>query len=61
MRARLHLQGRPGPQRSRDRGASAVEYALLATGVAMTILLAVLFFGGGVNDLFETVCIGDGC
>lgn len=39
-----------------ERGAAAVEYALLATGVAVAIVLAVLLFGGEVAELFDGAC-----
>ena len=39
-----------------DRGASAVEYGLLITGIAAVIAAAVFLLGGGVNGLFETTC-----
>ena len=35
-----------------ERGASAVEYGLLITGVAAMIAVVVFAFGHGVNDLF---------
>lgn len=35
-----------------ERGATAVEYALLITLVAAMIVGAVLLFGGGVGGLF---------
>jgi pilus assembly protein Flp/PilA len=36
-----------------ERGATAVEYALMVAGVAMLILLAVFAFGDAVRDMFE--------
>jgi pilus assembly protein Flp/PilA len=41
-----HLDG------ARQRGASAVEYALLATLIAVMVVGAVALFGGGVGGLF---------
>ena len=40
----------------RERGASAVEYGLLISGIAAVIALVVYAFGGGVGDLFQTTC-----
>lgn len=38
-----------------ERGASAVEYGLLITGVAAVIAVTVFTFGGAVNALFESM------
>ena len=38
--------------RVRDRGATAAEYALLASLIAVVIIGSVLLFGQGVNGLF---------
>lgn len=42
--------------RDNENGASSVEYALLATGIAMVILVAVFVFGGNVGELFNSTC-----
>lgn len=34
-----------------DRGATAVEYALIVGGIAVVVLGAVQLFGGGISDL----------
>jgi pilus assembly protein Flp/PilA len=39
-----------------DRGASAVEYALILAAVAAVITLAVFLFGTQVHDLFSSTC-----
>jgi pilus assembly protein Flp/PilA len=39
-----------------ERGASAVEYGLLITGIAATIALVVYAFGGAVTGLFTHTC-----
>jgi pilus assembly protein Flp/PilA len=39
-----------------ERGASAVEYGLLITGVAAVIVLMVYAFGGMVTGLFTHTC-----
>jgi len=39
-----------------ERGASAVEYGLLITGIAAVIVLMVYAFGGMVTGLFTNTC-----
>ena len=39
-----------------ERGASAVEYGLLITGIAALIALMVFAFGGAVANLFSNTC-----
>jgi pilus assembly protein Flp/PilA len=39
-----------------ERGASAVEYALLITGIAAVIVIAVFALGVGVFGLFDDSC-----
>jgi pilus assembly protein Flp/PilA len=39
-----------------ERGASAVEYGLLITGIAAVIVGTVFLFGGAVKGLFSTTC-----
>lgn len=39
-----------------ERGASAVEYGLLITGIAALIALMVYAFGGMVTGLFSNTC-----
>jgi pilus assembly protein Flp/PilA len=39
-----------------ERGASAVEYGLLITGIAALIVLMVYAFGGMVTGLFTHTC-----
>ena len=39
-----------------ERGASAVEYGLLITGIAAVIALMVYAFGGMVTGLFTNTC-----
>jgi pilus assembly protein Flp/PilA len=38
-----------------DRGVTAIEYALVASLIAMAIIGAVITLGGSVTDLFDTV------
>jgi pilus assembly protein Flp/PilA len=39
-----------------ERGASAVEYALLIAGIAALIVLIVYAFGGVLNNIFNDTC-----
>jgi len=39
-----------------ERGATAVEYGLMITGIAAVIALAVYAFGGMVTGLFSNTC-----
>jgi len=39
-----------------ERGASAVEYGLLITGIAALIVLVVFLFGGNVGLMFTDTC-----
>jgi pilus assembly protein Flp/PilA len=36
-----------------EEGATAVEYAIMASGIAVVITLTVFLLGIGVNELFE--------
>jgi pilus assembly protein Flp/PilA len=43
--------------RLNERGASAVEYGLLISGIAALIIVVVFAFGGAVlHTLFESTC-----
>jgi pilus assembly protein Flp/PilA len=42
--------------RLNQRGASAVEYALLVSGIAAVIAVVVYAFGGVVTNLFGNTC-----
>jgi pilus assembly protein Flp/PilA len=46
----------PRLNRLSERGASAVEYALLIAGIAALIVVIVYAFGGVVNNLFANTC-----
>jgi Flp pilus assembly pilin Flp len=48
---RLPLSGRRG-----QRGASSVEYALIAALIAVVIIVGVTFFGSATSRLFQTAC-----
>jgi pilus assembly protein Flp/PilA len=41
-----------------DRGASAVEYGLLITGIAALIVVVVFAFGGRVTGMYSNTCKG---
>jgi pilus assembly protein Flp/PilA len=41
---------------TRDRGASAAEYALLVAGIAAVIAAIVWIFGGTLNNMFTDAC-----
>jgi pilus assembly protein Flp/PilA len=43
-----------------ERGASAVEYALLIAGIAALIVLVVYAFGGVLNNIFAHTCTSIG-
>lgn len=45
----------PARRRSDDRGASAVEYALLIAGIAAVIIVSVAFVGKTVSGQFSKV------
>jgi pilus assembly protein Flp/PilA len=38
-----------------EKGASAVEYALLVAGIAAVVVVAVKLFGPKLNDLFTNI------
>ena len=42
--------------RRTEKGASSVEYALLAALIALAIIGAVAFFGSQTRDLFQNSC-----
>ena len=49
------IHGRPGFYAGGERGATAVEYGLMASLIAVVIVVAVLAFGSSVKGLFELV------
>ena len=44
------------PAPDRERGASAVEYALVLVGIAALIVLAVVGLGGKTDAMFDDTC-----
>jgi pilus assembly protein Flp/PilA len=51
---RIMLNGRLA--RMDERGASAVEYGLLITGIAALIVIVVFAFGGVISGIFQATC-----
>jgi Flp pilus assembly pilin Flp len=41
------------PRRRADRGATAVEYAVLAAFIAVVVLVAITFLGQGIDHLLQ--------
>ena len=50
-----HGSSAAAPRRD-DRGASAVEYGLLISGIAALIVLIVYAFGAEIDSLFQNTC-----
>ncbi|MGA8256947.1 MAG: Flp family type IVb pilin [Nocardioides sp.] len=44
------------PRALSERGASAVEYALLVAGIAAVVVLIIVALGLNVRDLFQDTC-----
>ena len=40
---------------NRERGATAVEYALMVALIAVAIIVAVTALGGGISTAFQTI------
>ena len=51
-----HFLSRSGRRTRDERGATAVEYGLLLTGIAALLALVVYAFGDNVTDLFTGTC-----
>ncbi|MEN8672766.1 Flp family type IVb pilin [Nocardioides sp.] len=47
---------RSKPRAQFERGASAVEYALLIAGVAAVLVVVIVTLGGEVQGMFEDTC-----
>jgi pilus assembly protein Flp/PilA len=53
----LRISSRVAGPRNGERGASAVEYGLLVSGIAAVIVAAVFLFGQGIfTQLFQETC-----
>jgi len=44
------------PQPDQEKGASAVEYALVLVGIAALIVIAVMALGGKTDAMFDDAC-----
>lgn len=42
-------------RKTTDKGASAVEYALLVAGIAVVCMLAIFALGGVISDKFDEI------
>ena len=51
------IHGRPGFYARGERGATAVEYGLMVTLIAIAIIVAVMAFGSSVKGLFESAVL----
>jgi pilus assembly protein Flp/PilA len=47
------VQTRFAALRDREDGQTMAEYALILAGIAILVLLAVVFLGGEIEELFE--------
>lgn len=52
----MHARIGPAAKARTERGASAMEYALLAALIAVVIISAVTLLGGRTADLFQQAC-----
>jgi pilus assembly protein Flp/PilA len=52
----VHLPMRKLMRRNKDRGATAVEYALMVALIAGVIIVIVTALGGGLKYTFDKVC-----
>lgn len=50
----VYLQSRVAHLRDREEGQTMAEYALILGGIAIAVILAVVFLGGQIADLFST-------
>ena len=49
----VHLQNTLFNLRERQEGQTMAEYALILGGIAIVVILALVFIGGRIRDLFE--------
>jgi len=49
----VHLQNTLFSLRERQEGQTMAEYALILGGIAIVVILALVFLGGRIRDLFE--------
>jgi pilus assembly protein Flp/PilA len=57
MLSRYRRNSPPKPRALGERGASAVEYALLIAGIAAVLVITIVLLGGTVRDLFTDTCV----
>ena len=48
----VYLQNTIARLRERQEGQTMAEYALILGGIAIVVILAIVFLGGKINDLF---------
>jgi Flp pilus assembly pilin Flp len=49
----VYLQNSLFRLRERQEGQTMAEYALILGGIAIVVILAIVFLGGRIRDLFE--------
>lgn len=54
-RSAIHVQARKLSLRSKQKGASALEYIVLAGAIAVVIAIAAAAFGEDVSGFFDTL------
>lgn len=55
VRVAAHIQVRKLPLKSKQKGASALEYIVLAGAIAVVIAIAAAAFGDDVSGFFDTL------
>jgi Flp pilus assembly pilin Flp len=50
----VHFQNAMFNLREREQGQTMAEYALILGGIAIVVILALVFLGGRIRDLFES-------
>jgi pilus assembly protein Flp/PilA len=53
LKLAVGVQTRFAALRDREDGQTMAEYALILAGIAILVLLAVVFLGGEIENLFE--------
>jgi pilus assembly protein Flp/PilA len=53
LKLAVGVQTRFAALRDREDGQTMAEYALILAGIAILVLLAVVFLGGEIEELFE--------
>ena len=49
----VYLQNTVARLRERQEGQTMAEYALILGGIAIVVILAIVFLGGRIGDLFQ--------